>query len=331
MKYYTFNYMKGFKCLGGECKHNCCLNWQIDIDTVTLKKYLALGKNDKRFLDNIDYSSKQFIKNEKGRCPFLNDKNLCDIIVDYGEKELCKTCKTHPRFINFFNGFNEVGATLGCEFACKLILTCQDKMYLVKGDNLGVVKEDKEIPYTIQIKQNEKTTTFQKELLKARSGLIKLAQAKKLTVANRMSEILATSKVDLPHLSIKEWVNFYKGLEILDKEVYKIYDEILNVKGELDFYGSSLTDENFSTAYENLLSYFIFRNVPRAFDQVDLMLFTAFSVLNVIMIATIFDNGKDKSLNGLIEACRLYSTEIEYSDNNIESILTKLESLIRFC
>jgi lysine-N-methylase len=29
-----------FFCIAGECKHSCCMGWEIDIDDVTAAKYL---------------------------------------------------------------------------------------------------------------------------------------------------------------------------------------------------------------------------------------------------------------------------------------------------
>ncbi len=322
MNDYSFNYMNSFKCLGKDCKHNCCLNWHISIDKSSLKRYNNLIKKDKRFETNIDYNSKQFIKDDKGRCLFLNQDNLCEIIIAYGEKALCKTCKTHPRFVNFFKGFKESGATLSCEMAGKLIVTSKPKICLVK--------KGKKISRLSLVKENPNLSTFEKRLLKDRYSFIKIAQDKKLNISKRLEKILSLSKIKLTDLSFNQWVKFFSELEILDKSVLFIYDKMLkDNKNTIE--SKSLDFEEYSKAYENILSYLLFKNIPKAVDCVDIMLYVALSVLGVYMIANIFDSYCDKNINGLIEACRIYSSEIEYSDNNIQSILNKLESLIRFC
>ena len=111
MKQYEFNYNKKFTCIADKCKHNCCIGWQIDIDKKSLSHYETLKDKDNRFNDNC-FLGQSFNLNENLRCPFLDGDNLCHIIKNYGEKSLCKTCKTHPRFKNFFSGVTETGLGL---------------------------------------------------------------------------------------------------------------------------------------------------------------------------------------------------------------------------
>ena len=48
-------YYDNFKCIGGECIDNCCVNnWKIDIDEKTYKKYKKLkGEWGKKINSNI--------------------------------------------------------------------------------------------------------------------------------------------------------------------------------------------------------------------------------------------------------------------------------------
>ena len=100
MKHYEFNYSKDFSCIAGSCKHNCCIGWQIDIDKKTFSSYQTLKETDTRFNED-NFLGQTFKLNQLLRCPFLDGDNLCHVIKNYGEKALCKTCKTHPRFKTF--------------------------------------------------------------------------------------------------------------------------------------------------------------------------------------------------------------------------------------
>ena len=125
MKQFEFNYSKKFNCIADKCKHNCCKGWQIAVDKKTADKYLSLSNDNNRFKNCLDG---QFFKMIDKNCPFLDSDNLCHIIKNYGDKALCKTCKTHPRFKNFFSDRIETGLGLYCEEAGKIILSSKSKM-----------------------------------------------------------------------------------------------------------------------------------------------------------------------------------------------------------
>ena len=88
-------YYKDFKCRADLCKNNCCIGWEIDIDDKTLKKYLslggALGAKIKENIAKTGGVSHFLMKN--GRCPFLNEHNLCEIITELGDGALCDICR----------------------------------------------------------------------------------------------------------------------------------------------------------------------------------------------------------------------------------------------
>ncbi len=123
------DYYHEFRCIAGACRHTCCANWEIDIDEESLVRY-------KR--DSIPYISEEgdephfILKNE--RCPFLNEENLCDLIITHGEDYLCQICSDHPRFRNYYTGAEEIGLGLSCEAAARLILGRKQPMRLVITD-----------------------------------------------------------------------------------------------------------------------------------------------------------------------------------------------------
>ena len=62
-----------------------------------------------------------FILGEGERCPFLNNENLCDIILTLGADHICEICSEHPRFHNHLSARVESGLGLCCEEAARLI------------------------------------------------------------------------------------------------------------------------------------------------------------------------------------------------------------------
>ena len=127
---YVPSYYSRFSCIASNCQHNCCIGWEIDIDKDTYNNYLKVeGGIAERLKENIIGGKNPRFKMLKGgRCPFLNKDNLCDIIVNLGEQNLCEICKLHPRFLNYFDDRVEIGLGLCCEEAARIILTNKDKM-----------------------------------------------------------------------------------------------------------------------------------------------------------------------------------------------------------
>ena len=126
------DYYKHFSCTANTCRHNCCIGWEIDIDADTLALYDSIpGSFGQRLHENISRKdTPHFILGQQERCPFLNQKNLCDIILTLGEDHLCGICSDHPRFRNELPGRVETGLGLCCEEAARLILEHQEPVRL---------------------------------------------------------------------------------------------------------------------------------------------------------------------------------------------------------
>ena len=97
------DYYPTFRCIAGACKHSCCIGWEIDIDEESLARYKAMpGPLGERLRNHISADDPpHFVLGEGERCPFLNERNLCDLILEGGEGLLCQICDDHPRFRNF--------------------------------------------------------------------------------------------------------------------------------------------------------------------------------------------------------------------------------------
>ena len=81
------DYCSEFKCIADKCRDNCCIGWEIDIDKKSEEYYLSCdGEFGNKLRNNIQKGKPGcFILGEKERCPFLNKKNLCEIIINLGE------------------------------------------------------------------------------------------------------------------------------------------------------------------------------------------------------------------------------------------------------
>lgn len=142
MKIIVPDYYRDFKCIADKCRHTCCEeNWDVDIDSDTLKKYMAIPEIAKH-IDNTGTPHIRFLKN--GRCPFLKEDNLCRIYDDYGKEMLCQICTDHPRYRNFFSARTEMGIGLVCEEAARIILFRKTPMKLCVLSDDGANEKESE-------------------------------------------------------------------------------------------------------------------------------------------------------------------------------------------
>lgn len=128
------SYYKDFRCIASDCTENCCIGWEIDVDEDTLAYYKSIGSDFSRRLcaaiapaDEQAGENAHFILDERERCPFLNDKNLCEVYLNLGEEHMAQICTDHPRYYEWFAGGREDGVGLCCEAAAELILRRRDR------------------------------------------------------------------------------------------------------------------------------------------------------------------------------------------------------------
>ena len=288
------DYYDDFKCIAGECKHNCCIGWEIDIDDVTLKKYKKIsGSLGEKLQKNISpLPTAHFVLGKSERCPFLNQDNLCELIICGGEDMLCDICKEHPRFYNDTFGITEKGIGISCEAAAKIILSKQSKFCLIS---------DGELPNN--------------DFFAKRSEIFNILQERTKPLTERISNLLKWANISSPIGKIN-WIAVYKGLERLDLA----WDERLD---RLTFISENIPN-NLETAYEQLICYFIYRHLSGALNDFLFYERIRFAVLSCFFIASL---NRKNTMEELLNIARMYSCEIEYSDENIQILLEKLEEL----
>lgn len=307
MELFAPDYYRDFKCIADKCHHSCCIGWEIDIDEDTFEYYRNLDEEiGERLKENIAVTdgTPHFILSKDERCPFLAKNGLCDIISDLGEGALCQICADHPRYRNFFNTRTEIGLGLCCEETCRIILGKETKTVLCKIETDSLCDED------------EEETAF----FAFRKKITDILQDRKFNVNTRIENLLDFCEIKLPEKPLSEWAQIYLKLERLDEE-WTSYLELLNLPP------SSSTLE-FETAFEQLITYFIYRHLSDGFYDMRINERLLFCVLSTKIIKAICGAYYDKhgvfEFENLLEIARLYSSEIEYSEENIEMLLNEL-------
>ena len=286
------DYYPLFHCIADRCRRNCCIGWEIDVDGDSLAAYDQIGgEMGERLHKCIDRSGEMphFLLGEQERCPFLNGKNLCDLILYGGEGMLCQICTDHPRYRSFFSERTEIGVGLCCEEAARLILTRPEKTTLV---------------VTGEGELDEEETA----LLTLRDHLFAIAQNREEPLA--------------------QWAEFYLSLERMDEVWTGILEALREHADELPLDDFAAHMKGRETEYEQLLIYFLYRHVSTALDDGDVSSKAAFAVLSVRLLFSLgalhlLLHG-EFTVEDQIELCQLYSAEVEYSDDNMDALFDAL-------
>ena len=297
MKIIKPNYYDNFKCTAGHCTHNCCIGWEIDIDEDSLAFYRELPSplGDKLQANISLDDTPHFILGKNDRCPFLNDDNLCELICAFGEDGICNICNDHPRFFNEFSDRIECGLGLCCEEAARLILSQQEKTTFFSDESSA-----------------ENATEKEREFFKIRHDIYSILQDRSVPMNQRIHRMCALySANEFPSLS--DFKTIYRSLERLDPQ--------------WDLYLDQINDENWvvewDLACEQFAIYLIYRHLAGALDDGRLTERIKFIALSLRIFNNLSRNATDPK--DLFEIARLYSAEIEYSDENIEILLNYLK------
>jgi len=313
MKLIAPDYYTKFQCIADKCKHSCCIGWVIDVDADTLGYYHTIdGELGERLKKGIDESGEtaHFILGEGERCPFLNQTGLCDLITELGEESLCQICTDHPRYRNFYADRTEIGLGLCCEAAGELILKRQEKTTLV------ILEDDGE---------NEEPDVADVSLLTWREELFAIAQNRDRSVEERAEAILKAAEMNIPERSLSAWADIYLELERLEAPWT---DRLVELKETDISQTPALDTSEWEVAFEQLLVYFLYRQLPFALDDGEYEGRAAFCVLSYRIIRdlcrvhAVLHGGV--GLDDLVDIARQYSAEIEYSDENVEALLDAL-------
>lgn len=305
MKLYVPGYYKDFTCKADKCNHNCCIGWEIDIDKETYTKYKNLrGKFGETIKSSIECNDGiySFRLDKNDRCPHLDGNNLCTIITQLGESALCQICRDHPRFKNYFTDRIETGLGMCCEEAARIILSCNHTFQLIEQKNASTLSP----------------TADESDFFEYRNKILSIICDRNTNINLRLKKILCENKVQMPDISIKRWFGLLSTLEFLDEKWHEILKKAMNTDYESLNVLTPLQTEQ-------LLVYFIFRHLPRGFETKDYRPQIAFSYLSILIINELASFMGYTDLEDITELCRMYSSEIEYSDENLDLIFELLE------
>lgn len=123
-----------FQCKGGACRNTCCQGWAI---AITRGEYNKIRHHCKSEITEtafrrlprkkaVDEHYADMKLKEDATCPFLDEKHLCSLQIEYGANILPLTCKQFPRLIStpLVDDSCWLSLDLGCERVLELLLEC---------------------------------------------------------------------------------------------------------------------------------------------------------------------------------------------------------------
>lgn len=293
MKLYAPAYYKKFKCIAGQCRHSCCIGWEIDIDGGTLKKYDDLRCDYASVIaDSISMEGvPHFRLGAKDRCPHLDDRGLCRIIINAGEDYLCDICREHPRFYNF-TSVAEVGLGMSCEEAARLILDSSDYEKMVEAGDVDASEDDVEFDGRAH-----------------RCRIYETLRNENSDYPERLGRIYLDYSIGIGEDSA--WLELIDSLEYLDGEHKKLFMR----------YSSHLRPHGKDEYLERFLAYLIYRHCTEAVDLEDFCDRLTFCLFCERLLASLICVEGADSISDVASLARIISEEIEYSDDNTSKLM----------
>ena len=311
------DYYERFRCLAGKCPHSCCEAWDVVLDEETVERYRreegALG--EKLRGNMVEEDGDMCFALRGGRCPFLDEENLCEIHRRLGEEATSVTCQSHPRFIEEYEELKEITLAASCPAANELLLGEQTPLRFV-------VTEEGELPadllplYALRERALEGLSDRALPLKARLKWLLALAvQAQTLLDEGEEEALLELAQAEPGEV---EWeteeseglfpdaLEALAELEVLEEDWVELLAAGKN--------GAGLDVEEHAPALERICAYFLFRYFCKAYSDGDLLSKVQLALLGTLVSARL------GSICGLGEALRCFSREVEHSDENLERL-----------
>lgn len=125
-----------FHCIADRCSCSCCDElWSIYIDDKSYEQYQRMNLAHLDEYMELDETGMHKIKKDsKGRCPYLSEDGLCNLVIQYGSDILCPTCEVFPRIVTKGNGEIEKTVSNGCPAVLQLLYDTPNPLTFVQTE-----------------------------------------------------------------------------------------------------------------------------------------------------------------------------------------------------
>ena len=309
-----------FKCTASRCSDTCCVGWEIDVDEASQEAYRKVtGAFGDKLRANIEDGHFKLLPHD--RCPFLDKNNLCEIYKHLGEGALCDICREHPRFVEVYGDIMEKGLGLCCEEATRLLL---------EGEGpLGFVTEDCDEP---EDEIDEDDREIRDQVLYEREAIFNIIADTSKPFSNRLYEAFGyTEQICSGEGDSGPLKNSREMVELLAKteSFGPAWDEAL---ARIQASVGAVRDQGFFSENESarLLAYLIYRHYAKCLfegrEQGKLkfaIFFWNMARFFTRELAGTMDGATPETIK--INAVKILSRQLEYSEENMELVENKLD------
>lgn len=351
-------YFDNFYCYADKCTDTCCAGWEIDVDSVSYEKYMALGGElGDKLRSNIVSADgcKCFKTGKDGKCPFLEKSGLCEIYASLGPDGLCDICAEHPRFYGWYCGRTEVGLALCCEAVCDLTFSTLEPLTFVTE-----CEEDNLIDKTDSCSDSEDffgecISDDVNLLVSLRDELFSIIYNRRKSIAERIAEAVKKannankdffgscfninnhSKAEIIKEIVKTmlktepvndiWLKNINGINSCLPEIIKEEKKLCYRLDETNFDEALNCGADFllnPIRYEQLFTYLIYRYFLEKNLYEDMESAAKFCLFNIcyIYISEIYIKLSEEKITetDILNNIKLWSKQVEYSEENINAI-----------
>lgn len=328
-------YYKQFSCIADRCTDTCCAGWAVVADDESLQRYKyvkgSFGKKIRSII-SVDEDCDTVFTPVNNRCPFLLENGLCEMYIELGHENLCRTCRQYPRHITYFGARSETGISLSCPEAARIIMQSSEPITFETENTL-------DFPQPTDIDADLYFT-----LLDARKRAIEILQNREFSIERRICAFLAFSQKIAPFVrrydcdsirnaiaenyfikekpsysrrrengSLKKCFSDFRELEMLDFS----WKTALSAAETTDVCGYAKKIREYEWEYEHLMVYFVFRYFMTAVFDGDLLTKSKFAAVSFVIIQRLqASENADKSRRTQI--MQRYSKEVEHSASNLD-------------
>lgn len=313
------SYFEKFKCIADKCPDSCCKGWDVVVDDESAEIYRSIGGFGEKITASmtIDSDGDCVFVNKNGRCPFWGKNGLCEIYIKLGEKYLCKTCRQFPRLEQQYDRFTEHLLSFACPEAARLMLDSENAY-----DNF-VCASDSELI--------EKSSSFMRLLLIARSTTVSFLNEKKLDFFDRLKLCLGYNKAVQAFIDKETDAVEFKPESVLISPsgrhscnaVFKLHRELeimseewKTVLGKAEKSDFANPSPILSDMLEQLGLYYIYRYYLTSLDSRNVLI----TIKRLVCACIVLSRALNVWEKSPAELFCLYSKEVEHSYENSEAM-----------
>lgn len=327
-------YADKFSCIAGKCPDTCCAGWEIVVDEKFQNIYKSSSSDAAKYAVSRMYTDNDgdvCLKLENGRCPMLNDDNLCRLYIDMGKSALCDVCRIYPRFNKECDDIVFSGISLSCPEAARLIL--EDKSFgelnlcdkdiffdnlvdilniydalrkrIINGGIFNISTDSDEIQNELLFGDNKN----------AREIALKTYNSSFLPQVNYV--LALSEKISGMEILTDEW-------KVLISKLIRHLEKALSDEMYVKKRNDALTLCASLKGIKNIGIYYLYKYMPEAIYDYDISIMTGIAYSSLCIISEIYAmelmETDDLSFQRKLRIAQLFSKEIEHNEDNLDAL-----------